>query len=106
MGRKEVFILSVFIVVLAVLNIVNYSNREHLKKEYGIFIAEGNIKIPLNHAHADELEMLPGVGPVLARRIVEYREKKGCFRTLEELKRVKGIGDRLFEKIEGHIKLE
>ena len=48
---------------------------------------------PVNVNTADEgtLTLLPGIGPVLARRIVEYRESRGPFSRVEELQRVKGI---------------
>jgi competence ComEA-like helix-hairpin-helix protein len=47
--------------------------------------------VNINTASADELELLPGVGPARARLIVEYRDKHP-FRTVEELARIKGIG--------------
>jgi competence protein ComEA len=47
----------------------------------------------LNQATAEDLEALPGVGPVLAERIVAYREEHGPFRTLEDLLDVPGIGE-------------
>ncbi len=49
--------------------------------------------IRLNQASAAELEALPGVGPVLAQRIVAFREAHGPFRTLEDLLDVPGIGE-------------
>jgi competence protein ComEA len=50
-------------------------------------------KVHLNRATAAELEALPGVGPVLAERIVAYRDEKGPFGTLEDLLDVPGIGE-------------
>lgn len=49
--------------------------------------------ISLNHASATELEALPGVGPVLAERIVAHRESSGPFREVEDLLQVAGIGE-------------
>lgn len=53
----------------------------------------------LNRASIAELDRLPGIGPVLARRIVEHRERHGAFRSTEELLAVPGIGPRLYERL-------
>ncbi|MBM4124309.1 MAG: helix-hairpin-helix domain-containing protein [Nitrospira sp.] len=52
----------------------------------------GPRKLDLNRATAQELQMLPGIGAVLAQRVVEWRGAHGPFRTVEELQAVKGIG--------------
>jgi len=62
-------------------------------------------KVNLNTASAQELTALPGIGDVLATRIVTYREEHGPFQTLDTLKQVSGIGDKLLEKIQGLIEL-
>ena len=49
--------------------------------------------VDLNYAAAIDLEKLPGVGPVLAQRIYEYREENGPFETVEDLLDVPGIGE-------------
>lgn len=56
-------------------------------------------RLDLNRASAEELELLPRIGPTLARRIVEDRERRGPFRTVQELSRVRGIGPRTMEGI-------
>lgn len=61
--------------------------------------------IPLNRARAEDLGGLPGVGPTLAERIIEYREAHGGFSSLDELKEVKGIKEKTFDKIKGHFTL-
>lgn len=62
--------------------------------------------VNVNTATAAELERLPGVGSVLARRIVEHREAKGLFRRLEDLQEVRGIGPKLFRRLEPYLRLE
>jgi competence protein ComEA len=52
--------------------------------------------VALNTATADQLDTLPGVGPVLAQHIVDYRTQHGGFRSVDELREVNGIGDRRF----------
>jgi len=55
--------------------------------------------IDVNRASATELELLPGIGPTLSQRIVDYREANGPFRTIEALDDVKGIGSKTLEKL-------
>lgn len=55
--------------------------------------------LDLNRASAEELEKLPGIGPVLARRIVEWREAHGPFQSLQDLLNVPGIGPKTLEKL-------
>jgi competence protein ComEA len=57
----------------------------------------------LNTATADQLEELPGVGPVLAQRIVEYRDQQGGFQSVDELRDVPGIGDAIFRQLEPRV---
>ncbi len=58
-----------------------------------------NNKININYASEKELEDLPGIGPSLAKRIVEYREKNGPFKSLKDLEKVKGIGEKKINQI-------
>lgn len=55
--------------------------------------------VNLNTATAEQLESLPGVGARMAQRILEYREKHGGFKKVEELMNVKGIGERSFLRL-------
>jgi len=62
--------------------------------------------IDLNRATAEQLdEHLPGVGEVLARRIVEYREANGGFRSVEQLRDVTGIGERRFAELKDKVRV-
>lgn len=56
-------------------------------------------KVNLNTATQAQLETLPGVGPVLAQRILAFRERNGGFRSVTDLRRVDGIGDARFEQL-------
>jgi competence protein ComEA len=69
--------------------------------------AEGPAKkIDLNRATAEQLEEIPGIGPALARRIVEFRDKEGPFRRIEDLMKVRGIGEKSFQKMRPYVKVE
>lgn len=62
-------------------------------------------QISVNTATAPELERLPGIGPVLAQRIVEYREQHGPFQRLEDLLEVEGIGPSKLENLQEYVRV-
>jgi competence protein ComEA len=62
-------------------------------------VAAPAFPIQLNTAGLDELEALPGIGPVLAQRILDYRLANGPFATIDDIQSVDGIGPGIFEKI-------
>ena len=64
---------------------------------------EGPPVIDFNQATAEELKALPGIGSVLARRIVAYREEQGGFRSPEELAAVPGISHATYERLAGRL---
>ncbi|GAB2912304.1 ComEA family DNA-binding protein [Nonomuraea fastidiosa] len=61
--------------------------------------------LDLNSATADQLEQLPGVGEVLAARIVEFRTSRGGFTSVDQLREVSGIGPRKFEEIKPKVRV-
>lgn len=63
-------------------------------------------KININSAPAQELQKLPQIGAVVAQRIVDYRGKHGKFTKIEEIMKVKGIGEKMFLKIKPLITVE
>ncbi|MDF0675368.1 MAG: helix-hairpin-helix domain-containing protein [Nitrospira sp.] len=56
-------------------------------------------RLDLNRASARELESLPGIGAVMAQRVVAFRTSVGGFRTVEDLREVKGIGAKTFDRL-------
>jgi competence ComEA-like helix-hairpin-helix protein len=62
--------------------------------------------VSINRASREELERLPGVGPVLAARIVEHRERNGPFRKAEHLLVVRGMSERRFREIRALVTAE
>ncbi|RPK69439.1 ComE operon protein 1 [Streptomyces sp. ADI96-15] len=60
--------------------------------------------LSLGTATAEQLETLPGVGPVLAAAIIAYRTENGGFRSVDQLRDVRGIGDRRFEDLRGLVR--
>lgn len=60
-------------------------------------------KVDINSASADQLSTLKGIGPAKAALIVDWREKNGKFKTVDELTQVKGIGSKTLENIRNEI---
>ena len=56
-------------------------------------------KVNLNSATLEQLQTLPGVGPSLAKKILEHRTKNGKFNKIEEIINVKGVGEKKFQKM-------
>jgi competence protein ComEA len=60
-------------------------------------------KVNVNTATAEQFAALPGVGLKLGARIVEYRQKAGSFKSVQELMNVRGIGEKNFTKLQPHL---
>ena len=60
-------------------------------------------KVNLNTATAEQLQTLPGIGPALAKTIIDHRAKSGKFAKIEELLNVKGVGEKKFQKIKDRL---
>ena len=63
-------------------------------------------KVNINTATQEELDALPGIGPSIAAKIIDYREQNGKFNSIEEIKEVSGIGDAKYEKIKASITIK
>lgn len=63
-------------------------------------------KININNANAEALQFIPGIGPSKANAILEHRAQHGEFKSMSELLEVKGVGEKLLEKIEQYGTLE
>lgn len=62
--------------------------------------------VNINTANETELEQLPGIGPSISSKIVDYRNQNGKFKNIEDIKNVTGIGDSKYEKIKDFIKVK
>lgn len=69
-------------------------------------VASAATGIGINSATQAQLELLPGVGPALAQRIIADRERNGRYTSIEQLDRVKGIGPKTIEKLRPHIRID
>jgi competence protein ComEA len=63
-------------------------------------------RVNINAATATELDILPGVGPAMARQIIDYRTAHGPFKTLDELRSIKGMGPKKLEKLQPMVTLK
>ena len=71
--------------------IANYNNQTSL--------------VNLNRATTEELDKLPGVGPAIAKKIIDYRQSNGGFVSVEEIKLVPGIGDKMYQEIKDLVEI-
>ena len=109
--KTEGLLLGITGVFLCVLLILFFHDRTELREtgvETAVEVSQEALQpdlspMDLNTADAETLAELPGIGPELARRIVEYREENGPFEMLEGLMEVSGIGEGKFAALEGWI---
>ena len=102
--RKTLTILGLALLVFGSYKIIHISlpsvsvqaqeSRAALQDEY-----RPPLILDVNRSPADSLEFVPGIGPALARRIVDYRRTHGDFESVDSLVNVKGIGPKTLEKI-------
>lgn len=74
---------------------IHIPTKEIFLQQQSISVDSGDL-VNINTADAEKLATLKGIGPALAQRIIEYREQNGTFKTVDEIKNVRGIGDKKF----------
>jgi competence protein ComEA len=68
--------------------------------------SQGGGKVNINTATAEELSTLPGIGPTKAQSIIDYRTTNGPFQSIEDINKVRGIGEATFEKLKDKITVQ
>ena len=79
--------------------IENIQIVEDTNNEKTTNINKNNLLVDINTATAEELDTLPKIGPSIANAIIKYREKYGPFKSIDQIKNVTGIGDKIFQSI-------
>ena len=104
------FLIAMLVLGFAVKFYKAKANRINLKVEKVdidiLKISKEKNMVNINTAAARDLARLPGIGPGLAQRIVDYRDKNGNFISADDLKEVSGIGERRYQEIKDYIVVE
>ncbi len=95
--RRIILYLAISIIVGITLEYYGKFNNGHKKAKTAIR------KININEADLQDLISIPGIGAKTANAIIEYRHTHGPFQSIEEIKNVKGIGDKKFNRIKNYI---
>ena len=86
------------------INLSNINNNQDTNNSSSVETSNNNSeKVNINTANESELDSLPGIGEVTAKKIIDYRNENGKFSSIEDIKNVKGIGDSKFEDIKDNI---
>jgi competence protein ComEA len=86
-----------------VIHVPNLGESENI--QMGSNLSQNNL-VNINKASESELQTLPGIGPSKALAIIEYRDTNGGFQTVDDIKKISGIGEKTFEKLEPHISIK
>ena len=108
--KREIFIVSFLLIVLIIglFSGLYQDKSPSVNVRVNSFIPDVDVqwqpkKINLNEADAKGLAALSGIGESLANRMLEYRSQNGYFKSIEELKKIKGIGEKLFDRIKDKV---
>ena len=109
---KVLLFLTGLLLVGATLKFIqSYATVEKDSFKFSVQLGDGNqnyapvFEVDLNLSPADSLELIPGIGPVLASRIVAHRDSLGRFEKVEDVMSVPGIGVTKYEKIKSYLKV-
>ena len=92
-GRVKIGLVLVAVFALSLLSPLQAQTKATVKK------------ININTANLDELQTLPRIGEKVAQRIIDYRKEHGPFKKIEELMKVRGIGEKVFKQIKDKIEV-
>jgi competence ComEA-like helix-hairpin-helix protein len=104
-------ILALSLLASVYLIIRDYSDRSGAERGLTIHIGDSDQRyaplfmVDLNRTPADSFELIPGIGPVFASRIVAYRDSVGGFSSTEEITKVRGIGYKLYNQIKPYLQV-
>jgi len=96
--KREITSLLVLVLIIFSLNQVGFAQATAPAKETG-----KSVVVNINSAGQSDLERLPGIGPSLAKKILDFRQKNGQFKTPNDLMAVPGIGEKKFEQLKNLI---
>jgi len=101
--RKVLFFL-IFVVVVGIgVDYLNKMYSPHFNWQDFIQRIDDENKFDLNQIDKETLIRMPGIGGIIAERIINYRQQQGGFREIEELKKIKGIRPTVYEKLKDRL---
>jgi len=110
--RSQELLLLILVTILVIFSYISVDKGIRLRSPLSLpkgatprlfSLPQEDFRIDINTVDWRELDLLPGIGPVLAIRIIEYRETHGPFKQIEDLLTVKSITPRVFNKIKSYI---